>query len=377
MGKARHVLADDVLFSVSKAFLDGGKVKDIADEANSRFALEVPLTRQSVYKALADARDRGFFRLIVPLEKKLAAQIEDKFGCRKGHVHVVSTLRQEDSEYVAAAAAELALELIREIGREKAQDAANPADVRVGLGLGPGRATLDFSRNLSTLLNAEIDFPLLNLIAISSGCPTSAPECSSVSFFNLFPKRLVDERVGLFAQALVTQRQFDQMRTRGGVGEAFKAKEQIDIIVNSMGEVDDEHDLLMAFLVQEKADLKQLKRRGWIANVQYRPYSATGPIEEGPDDLRAVTLFELREFAAWSQRRGKHVILIARQCALCGRTRAPGLLPLLTVPGLRVFDHLVLDVATARELIHGPAPAASAPGRAQKPRPDTLRRRAR
>ena len=49
--------------------------------------------------------------------------------------------------------------------------------------------------------------------------------------------------------------------------------------------------------------------------------------------------------------KNKHVILIARQCGMCERTRAEALRPLLTNPGLKVFSTLVLDAATARELL--------------------------
>ena len=46
-----------------------------------------------------------------------------------------------------------------------------------------------------------------------------------------------------------------------------------------------------------------------------------------------------------------HMILIARQCGVCGRTPAEALQPLLNNANLRVFSTLVLDAATARELL--------------------------
>ena len=47
----------------------------------------------------------------------------------------------------------------------------------------------------------------------------------------------------------------------------------------------------------------------------------------------------------------KHVILIARQCGIWERTRGEALRPLLTDPSLKVFSTLVMDAATARELL--------------------------
>jgi hypothetical protein len=74
-------------------------------------------------------------------------------------------------------------------------------------------------------------------------------------------------------------------------------------------------------------------------------------VKEKPADLRAVTLYELEDLVGLAVQKNKHVILIARQCGLCGRTRADALHPLLTNPSLKVFSSLVMDAATARELL--------------------------
>ncbi len=384
MSKSHQPYSEELMFYVCNAFLEGEKAEQIAQRANARYKPEPPLTRQSVYKVMAEAREYGMLWLAVPMEQQLAKQITERFGCGKDTVHVVSTLSEKDNHLVAAVAARLALDLIRDLAKEKARDDVKPKDLFVGIGLGVGRATLDFSDSLSKLLKAEIDFPKLKLFATSAGCPIYSPEYSSASFFNLFPKRLVAGRVGLFASALVTQRDFQEMKKRGGLREAFRVKEEISLVVNSMGDFVDPDDLLLKFLAEEEVKIDQLVADGWVGNVQYRPFSATGPIVEKPDEKRAVCLFELDEFTAWSKRRDKRVILIARQCGRCGRTRAEGLLPLLTVPELRVFQHLVLDVATAKELVNGPASsvaepsaAAPAPREAVLPAGGLVRRRAR
>jgi len=68
-------------------------------------------------------------------------------------------------------------------------------------------------------------------------------------------------------------------------------------------------------------------------------------------DLRAVTLYELEDLVRIAGQKNKHVILIARQCGMCERTRAEALRPLLTNPNLKVFSTLVMDAATAKELL--------------------------
>jgi hypothetical protein len=42
---------------------------------------------------------------------------------------------------------------------------------------------------------------------------------------------------------------------------------------------------------------------------------------------------------------------MACQCAICGRTRADSLRPLLTNPNRKAFSTLILDAAAARELL--------------------------
>jgi hypothetical protein len=82
-----------------------------------------------------------------------------------------------------------------------------------------------------------------------------------------------------------------------------------------------------------------------------RPYTADGPVVEKGKELRAVTIFELKDLVQAAGEKNRHVILMARQCGICGRTRALALRPLLTNPNLKVFSTLVMDAATARELL--------------------------
>jgi hypothetical protein len=65
----------------------------------------------------------------------------------------------------------------------------------------------------------------------------------------------------------------------------------------------------------------------------------------------AVTLYELEDLVRIAGQGKKHVILIARQWGMRERTRAEALRPLLTNPNLKVFSTLVMDAATAKELL--------------------------
>ncbi len=331
---------DAVVFRITELFFDGHKVTRIAQLINEEFDLRPPLTRESVYPLLSTAAEREFIRLVPPLDVALQKAIVKQFGLEADMVRVVQIPNPASNDRVAAAAADLAYQVMSTLGR---------GDKPIGVGLGPGRATLEFSRHLGQRLRAE---PLpwkLKLFSISAGAPSGSPEYAPASFFNLFPAELTDSRRGLFADVLIRTRDFSKVRKSPGARKMFDERGEISLIVTSMGDASDKHDLLRRFLLE--AGEKEERFSGWRGNVQYRPFSDKGPAVERADDLRAVTAFELKELVHIASRRDKHVLLIAKQCGSCGKTKARALRPLLEVPALRVFTSLVLDDKTARDLI--------------------------
>ncbi len=340
-----HSISDEevIVFRIAQLFFEGMKVREIAECVNKELRPEKPLTRETVYPRLAKAKELGFVRLVPPIDQVLAEQVADRFGLDRARVRVVFTEDRRFNSLVAESAADWALELIRQVGSSSGKP--------VGIGLGPGRAARDFCRHLSFLVRSQTELPELRLHAIVAGSPTRSPEYASTSFFNLFPKSIATECVGLFAEPIVPADQFDRIRERPTFAESLEEKAGISVVVSSMGEIDDPHDLLRALLVRGGVSIDLLRSKGWVGSVQYRPYSPSGPIVESPKELRAVTLFELEEFVSLASQKNKHVVLIARQCGACGQTRARSVRPLLTSPLLRVWSELVMDSATANELL--------------------------
>jgi DNA-binding transcriptional regulator LsrR (DeoR family) len=320
-------------------------MKEIAERLKKEFGKDLKITRETVYPLVEEAARLHLVRLVPPVDEALRQQLAARFpGLPEDEVEVVETTGQKDNEKVAALAAEKALAALVRIARTK------PGEP-VGIGLGPGRATLEFCRYLSPRLQMHDKALKLQLVAITAGCPATMLENAPVSFLNLFPEPLVQRKLGLFAETLVRAGTFKGLAGHTGVKEAFAAKADIDVVVTAMGDFNDPDDLLSIFLEDSGQDLAALRKRGWVGNVQYRPFTADGPAREAPRDLRAVTVFELEDLVKLARQRTKEVILMARQCAICGRTRAEALRPLLTNPNLKVFSTLILDAATARELL--------------------------
>jgi DNA-binding transcriptional regulator LsrR (DeoR family) len=302
----------------------------------------VKLTRESIYPLIARAVEYGMVRFVPPVHEAAARKLRERFP-RAKNVVVVQNDGIDGANAIGAAAAQVALRLLGELGRA--------GYATVGLGLGPGKSGLDFSRSLSRGLEAAPGLPRLELFGITAGCIPSKPEFAPVSFFNLFPDHRVVRRVAMWAETLVEARDLKRVRASTGVKEAFAAKGNIQLIVTGLGDSEDEHDMLRSFF---DAAGSSVKRPAMVGNVQYRPFGAKGPIIERDKEQRAVTLFELDELVRFSSQKDRYVILIARQCGLCGKDRSRALQYLLTRPDLAVFTHLVTDLATADALLAAP-----------------------
>ncbi len=72
----------------------------------------------------------------------------------------------------------------------------------VGIGLGPGRATLQFCRFLSLHLKFLAQGVKLRLVAITASGPEAMLDYAPASFLNLLPEQNVERQPGRFAETL-------------------------------------------------------------------------------------------------------------------------------------------------------------------------------
>jgi DNA-binding transcriptional regulator LsrR (DeoR family) len=347
-------LADHYLVRVCEMFLDRRSTRQIADWLNQEFRREgihYAVTREQIYALINDARRRGYFSLHPPLNMILARRLAEVYldgsDVGESRIAVVSARGPSALDHVASEAAALTLRLIQEVGRVKKQ---------VHLGLGAGSTTLRIARHLATLLRAEPKLPHLVLHALSTGTRVDDPRTASVAFFTLFDHpgmRL--NYVGLFAPPVVRSRDYGRVKEQPGVSKSFAVANEIDIVLTSLGSASDEHAAFNRFLEDYAEDIQLLTHNGWVGDVQYRPYSSTGPILQ-ETSVRTVTLFELQDLLRLARTRNKYVVVVSGPCGECGRPRSDALRPLLTVPDLAVWSHLVMDMETAQELLPASLP---------------------
>ena len=342
-------LEDVHLVQVCDAFLQGNQKMDvIADELNARFKREgTPhrVTREQIYPLLREARHRGFFELRAPLDGRLHQRIADVFRFDAAHIDVVAARHEIANGLVASRAANVCLRIIKALGPTKRNG-------EVHVGLGAGATTLSVAQHLAAKLRAEETRPRVVLHALTSGFHVDNPQTAPVAFFGLF-RELHDhiDYVGLFGPSVVKGAEYKKTKTQPGVKEGFDRKRDIDVVITSLASHEDADGDLNRFLRNDARGQRVLERHGWVGDVQYRPYSATGPIQQ-QTPTRAVTLFELPELVKLAQQKDKHVILAAGPCGKCGRTREDALLPLMNNPQLKLWSHLVLDLGTAEQLVN-------------------------
>lgn len=324
-----------LVFRVAALFMEGHGAPQIARILKEEWHLypgQAPVTRETVYPLVSRAVRLQLLRLVPPIAHTLQKQLVSQFApaTETCPVHVVNVQHPSQVDQVALRAAETAAGLIR-----TRYDATRRP---VKLGLGPGRATLDFCRHLAPMLLAELHPPQVELYAITASCPPDRPEVAPVSFFNLFDRAVAVRCFGLFAENVVQVADYAKILLSKGVRETYAHKDSIEIIVTSMGDFDDPHDQLRSFLDDSW-------KSSWVGNVQYRPFDDEGPVDGSE---RAVTLFEISDFVRLAAQRDRHVLLIARQCSACGKAYGRALRSILTNPRLKVWSQLFLDVPMAR-----------------------------
>ncbi len=370
--------SDELVFSVCDRFLSHlaqqydprsgkpeaartGSAAAIADWLNKRWGRK-DLTRERIYPLFWEAVRRNYLLLQPPRELHFAQRLAEAFGVSRyaedtETIQVVNRRGPDALTHVATAGADLVLSLIKRLGKKKKEQGA--ADPRIHLGLGGGFSAMMVAKRLASRLYSDLQCPPLVLHALTAGgFLVDQPQKAPVTYFSYFDDLLTKtEYVGLFSATVVPSGDYGQVIAHPGVHESFERAGEIDIVVTSFATARDEHGLLNQYLKHliDKGELRRevledMKALGWVGDVQFRPYSAGGPIVEGCP-VRAVTLFEIADLVAWAERPDKYVVLLAGPCSECGTTKTEAMLPLLTQPELRLWTHLVTDVQTAAELL--------------------------
>ena len=346
MKRKQRRLPDEIIFAVcEKLIKNGERPTEIASWVTGR---GFPCSREQIYSIFSRGIEKGFLHLSPPPEIELARSLMQKY-----HIDFTVLKLKPDTigppivvEQLGAAAAELAVRLIHEVHTRTSKKS-------VHLGFGHGETVQKSAWHLGLRLKNETQLPKeLVLHALSTGVDVNHPSGAPVSFFSFFTEtRASIEKIGLFAEAYVDEKDYEDFKNKAWMREAFQQGRAIDIVMTSLASAKDKDNLFRQFMKEsEPKDLEYLRSVGWLGDIMWRTYSETEPIVTGTRG-RAVTIFELSDLVDLAQQDDKHVILVAGPCGKCGRVRTDALLPLLKEPSLRVCNHIVTDSKTAAELL--------------------------
>ena len=142
------------VYFIAKLFFDGVKAWDIRDTTNEKFRLvgKAQWTHQNVFSAVVRAREMGWVRFSPPVEAVLASDLQRVFKLRQMPI-VVQPPSPRENHLVAEKGAESAFEFILERQEDQLFEDAQVEPVSIGLGV--GRASLDFARHLAELIQGH------------------------------------------------------------------------------------------------------------------------------------------------------------------------------------------------------------------------------
>jgi len=338
-------IPDQIVFESTVRYLDkrwgatriAGWIKDTYGRSD--------ISRERVHHLVSVGIERRYVRVCPPLHERLALRIKDRFNKASCAVQVVDSHHHDAHEHVATVAAETMLGRILDLGHTRET---------VHVGFGPGQTTRIIAQKLAELLRNEgvgAGLPDLVLHALSSGFAMNDPRNAPSTFFAMFYGLPVNVRsVELCAPTLVDASEYDQIKDRSDVRNAIAQARQIDLLVTSLAQADDEHGALHRSIEDDSATLALLEQSEWAGEIQHRPFSAAGPIVTSSGQ-RAVTVFELDELAEFASRSGTMSLLVVGPCGKCGESKGKALRALLGCEKLPVFTHLVTDTRTAEDCV--------------------------
>lgn len=337
-----------VMAAALERLVHGLSPEDIAAEIHAATGIDV--SREAIYPLLKEGRKRGMLFYCPPQEKVLSDALRS-FPC-KGEIEVVNSFGRYAQDSVAEYGAKRAVDLIDQIATGRQRKGEEPV---VHLAFGVGRMAHNTVRFIAARMQARLGtgqiVPRLVVHAMSPSyswlSPLDSPQSACGDLFRAVPDL---EFVNLAAQQFVDAEAYGELKRDRATEEAFARAGEIDIVITSLADREDEHGYLRGFLQTFGAEsLEHLEAANWRGDVHLCPYSATGPleIERGP---KPVTLFQYRDLVELAARPDKYVIMLCAPCGYCDRNKSAAMLPTLSEPSLRCWSHLVLDRATALDL---------------------------
>jgi DNA-binding transcriptional regulator LsrR (DeoR family) len=334
----------EIISMVVDLLLKGENSLQVAKKVGNKWGLE--MHREVPYRLLRYAFQQEWVKFHAPPEVRLAERIQARWDWLvRQRVEVVETALAEN---VACRGAEALVQMVKELhSNQSGRD-------EIHIGFSSGHAMRWTCKEFARILRTPAGGLPRKIVCHSlvGGFSLEEPNTSPNSFFTYLEDDLslhVDvEFVSFNAVPLAPADWLRTMHSLPGIAEAFKGKEDLDIIVTSASAADS-HGLFADYMTKAKK-LEALKARGYQGDMLWQALGPDGPIE--PDtEMRAMTLVDLKELPQLIGR-GKRVLLVLAPCYYCKKPKPELLRVILSQPKERqLITDLVVDSRTARGAI--------------------------
>lgn len=327
------------LSAVCELFAQGLTVTAIREAMFAKYGEAGRMNREEPYKLVREAGGLGYIRFEPPPHAAFSTKISNHYYWLK-QVNVVRTVSSMD------VARETARVLLRLVQQRHAADEDKVISVGFAAGLSMRQVAQCFAEMLSY---PQPSLPkTIVLHAMLSGHDPGNPTTDPNTFFTFFlhpPTLHSDVRfVGFRAPTIVRQSHIPIFTEIHDIKEAYNKAKDIDIIVTSGADWEDDHSSLRICMERSDSTMQTLRDEGVVGDMLWRPLSATAPITTATE-LRALTLVELNDLPEFIKN-GKDVLLMMGPCGMCHRHKGSALGTILSQTQ-HLVTHLVADSRTA------------------------------
>lgn len=349
----------ELMSLVCHLLCQGKSVEAIVAAVNAKWpSLAGRLTREDPLTLVRAAGIQGLLRYHAPLEDQLSECIAKNYDWDPKCIRVVHS---PVLEHVAFRAAERLLEELRRFGRKQT----------VHIGFAGGRLLRHVAKELAKLLrNPSRNNPgkivFHAMVAAFSDDDFEADPNNFITYFIQEPLSVDIGFVAMAAPGIVETKLRGRLREFREINEVYEAANDLNIIVTSGGDWEDEHSTAQAYLKEvDEQDVQALNKVPAIGDVLWQPVSDSGPIDmdSGAFTYRPNTLVNLQELPAAIDARGVKVLLALGPCGKCGKPKGkllnavlnfrPSLVTDIVTNSPNVYDALGIAWTNAK---HHPSP---------------------
>jgi DNA-binding transcriptional regulator LsrR (DeoR family) len=330
--------------AVCELFTRGKTVREILVAMVERYGNAGKMKRETPYKLVREAGERGFLKYVAPPDHAFERCISNHYLWLK-RVNVVRTVVPLD---VARETAAMLLRLVQDCHKN------NQERNEVHIGFAAGLSMREVAQSFATLLTYPVpDLPeTIVFHALLSGHDPGDPTTDPNNFFTFFlhppTLQIKTQFVGFRAPAMVSTASMPEFMGIKEIIDAREVAKELDIIVTSGSDWKDPDSSLLRCMERSASTLETLRAEGTVGDMLWRPLSETSPVTT-PTELRALTLLELNDLPEFIAR-GKHVLLMLGPCAKCNRHKG-AILKFILSQAQHLVSHVVADSRTAGYLV--------------------------